>query len=577
MRMPRWGGGFGTRLFLFTASVAVVAAGAAAFLTVRQVSRQVTESVEVAEHDVDNIVRGLADTAVPAVGWNESRLRTTVAKLAAKTGQRIRVSFDDVVIDSDTLDGGEPRPLSTRPDLTVDPLPVPDYTGVEAHDRFDYTTTAALDFIALSVIAPCMTAHGHETTWTRGLLGLPTIELWRVWDDIAPDCGMQQSLTSGASPPRVVPGTTEEMVTSLLTEYLECDPDPNQSPKTTGEGAESRPDDIPCLQRAFRAQIVELDVASPLTLSIGIGGEPRAAPIDLWPALIAAAIVALIAIFGTALMSRRVLRPVVKLTAAARQLGDGDLAERVPVRGRDQIAELATSFNRMAASLQASKEQQRTMVGDIAHELRTPLANIRGYLEALKDGVLAPDPALFQSLHEEAVLQQRLIDDLQELAEAESGAMIYHRARLDVADLLSTSRTAHLAAAEARGVRLAMTVHGDPVIHGDADRLRQVIGNLVTNALRATPAGGTVTLRTQAQPDAVYVAVADTGHGIAEDDLPHVFDRFWRADNARSRSTGGSGLGLAIAREIVAAHQGSITVTSTTGKGTVFTMRFPLA
>jgi two-component system sensor histidine kinase BaeS len=155
--------------------------------------------------------------------------------------------------------------------------------------------------------------------------------------------------------------------------------------------------------------------------------------------------------------------------------------------------------------------------------------------------------------------------------------MIYHRARLDVADLLSTSRTAHLAAAEARGVRLAMTVHGDPVIHGDADRLRQVIGNLITNALRATPAGGTVTLRTQAQPDAVYVAVADTGHGITEDDLPHVFDRFWRADNARSRSTGGSGLGLAIAREIVAAHQGSITVTSTAGKGTVFTMRFPLA
>jgi len=573
MRMRRWGGGFGTRLFLFTASVAVVAAGAAAFLTVRQVSRQVTESVEVAEHDVDNIVRGLADTAVPAVEWSEPRLRATVAKLAEKTGQRIRVSFEDVVIDSDTLDGGEPRPLSTRPDLTVDSLPVPDYTGVEPHNWFDYTTSAAIDFRISVDTARCMIDHSQEVTWVSGVLGVPTIEVWRLGGDIAPDCRTES--VAGAEPPLSLPESGGDMVNRVHTEYIECVPGPDD-PGRAGQGAEPRPDDIPCLQRAFRAQIVGLEAASPLTLSIGIGGEPRAAPIDLWPALIAAAIVALIAIVGTALMSRRVLRPVVKLTAAARQLGDGDLAGRVPVRGRDQIAELATSFNRMAASLQASKEQQRTMVGDIAHELRTPLANIRGYLEALKDGVLAPDPVLFQSLHEEAVLQQRLIDDLQDLAEAESGTMIYHRARLDVADLLSTSRTAHLAAAEARGVRLAMTVHGDPVIHGDADRLRQVIGNLITNALRATPAGGTVTLRTQAQPDAVYVAVADTGHGITEDDLPHVFDRFWRADNARSRSTGGSGLGLAIAREIVAAHQGSITVTSTAGKGTVFTMRFPL-
>ena len=122
-----------------------------------------------------------------------------------------------------------------------------------------------------------------------------------------------------------------------------------------------------------------------------------------------------------------------------------------------------------------------------------------------------------------------------------------------------------------------MYVHGDPVVHGDADRLRQVIGNLVTNALRATPRRRHGHPARAGPPDEVYVAVSDTGHGIAEDDLPHVFDRFWRADNARSRSTGGSGLGLAIAREIVAAHQGTITVTSTTGKGTVFTMRFPLA
>jgi len=247
----------------------------------------------------------------------------------------------------------------------------------------------------------------------------------------------------------------------------------------------------------------------------------------------------------------------------------------VPVRGKDEIAQLATSFNRMATSLQASREQQRTMVAGIAHELRTPLANIRGYLEALKDGVLKPDQALFLSLHEEAMLQQRLIDDLQELAQAESGTMLYHRASLDVAELLSMSRTAHTAAAESRGITLEVYVYQRPTVDGDADRLRQVVGNLVTNALRATPRGGTVRLRATGSGDEVTIAVSDTGHGIAKADLPHVFDRFWRADNARSRATGGSGLGLAIAREIVAAHGGTIAVESEVGVGTTFTVRLP--
>jgi len=486
------------------------------------------------------------------------------------------VTADELVLDSDTLDGGQARPVSTRAALTVDPRPVPEYTGEDAAHRFDNTVSALINYRLGLGMAECLRELDQEVPVQRGPLGIPVVD-WN--SSLQTDCLKEV----GGHWPREA---QRELEIRLFGEYQDCGTQESgierQVPEFTEEngaasyGLGASAQDPFCLQRAFQA----MDPAQhpePLTLSLGTGDEVRADPIDLWPALIAAAIVALVAIVGTALMSRRVLRPVVKLTAAARQLGDGDLAERVPVRGRDQLAELATSFNRMAASLQASKEQQRTMVGDIAHELRTPLANIRGYLEALKDGVLAPDPALFQSLHEEAVLQQRLIDDLQDLAEAESGTMIYHRARLDVAELLSTSRTAHLAAAEARGVRLITMVHGDPVINGDADRLRQVIGNLITNALRATAPGGTVTLRTQSQPDAVYVAVADTGHGITADDLPHVFDRFWRADNARSRTTGGSGLGLAIAREIVAAHQGSMTVTSTIGKGTVFTMRFPVA
>jgi two-component system sensor histidine kinase BaeS len=168
--------------------------------------------------------------------------------------------------------------------------------------------------------------------------------------------------------------------------------------------------------------------------------------------------------------------------------------------------------------------------------------------------VIKPDSALFVSLYEEAVLQQRLSDDLQDLALAESGTMIYHRTRLDVAEQLNTCRTAHSAAAESRGVHLEVYIYQRPFINGDPDRLRQVIGNLITNAIRATPADGSIKLRAQIEQETVVIEVAETGSGIEPEDLAHVFDRFWRADNARGRSTGGSGLGLAIAREIVAAQ-----------------------
>jgi two-component system sensor histidine kinase BaeS len=274
------------------------------------------------------------------------------------------------------------------------------------------------------------------------------------------------------------------------------------------------------------------------------------------------------------LLSRRVLRPIDTLTTAAQRLGRGDLTGRVPVRGNDELAELARSFNRMADSLQRGEERQRRLVADVAHELRTPLANLRGYLEALSDGVIEPDPELFTSLHEEAVLQQRIVDDLQDLALAEAGSLTYHKVTVDLAELLETCCTAHHARAESAGVSLA--VAAEPVaVHADPDRLRQVVGNLVTNALRATAAGGSVRLVASRTDTQAIVQVVDTGSGIATDALPHVFDRFWRADAARGRRTGGSGLGLAIARQIVTDHQGAITVASEVGVGTTFTIALP--
>lgn len=215
--------------------------------------------------------------------------------------------------------------------------------------------------------------------------------------------------------------------------------------------------------------------------------------------------------------------------------------------------------------------------GDIAHELRTPLANLRGYLEALSDGVLSPSSELFVSLHEEAVLQQRVVDDLQELALAEAGALRYRNAAVDVADLLESCQVAHHAVPEAHDVVLRVETAGELTVRGDSDRLRQAITNLVSNALNATPPDGSVTLRGRRVADRVLVEVLDTGHGIAPADQVKVFDRFWRADAARGRRTGGSGLGLAITREFVTAHGGTITVASEPGAGTVFTISLPTA
>jgi two-component system sensor histidine kinase BaeS len=359
-----------------------------------------------------------------------------------------------------------------------------------------------------------------------------------------------------------------------------CPTDPSRSasaPVTSTPSLGSSHPYIDCLQQVFAQRIFKV---APVPLQVYLGAvndQPRAlAP---GPVAAAAGLVAILAIVVTALLSRRVLRPIAALTSASRRLGEGGLGERVPVVGRDELAELARSFNRMADSLQRGEERQRRLIADVAHELRTPLANLRGYLEALKDGVMPPDPELFASLHEEAVLQQRIVDDLQDLALAEAGALVYRRTRVDLGDLLETCRVGHHAVADAAGVRLAVSAPpaaAEPIqVHADPDRLRQVVGNLVTNALRATAAGGSVVLAAARTGATRTITVTDTGSGISATDLPHVFDRFWRADAARSRTTGGSGLGLAIAHQIVTDHGGTMSVASTPGVGTTFTIVLP--
>ncbi|MBJ3805545.1 HAMP domain-containing protein [Streptomyces flavofungini] len=296
---------------------------------------------------------------------------------------------------------------------------------------------------------------------------------------------------------------------------------------------------------------------------------------------LAAAILA-VTVAATAFAATRLTRPLRALTTATQRMKTGEATEPVPARSAGEISQLAAAFNDMAAHRKALEEQRKAMVSDVAHELRTPLSNIRGWLEAAEDGIVATDPELVTSLLEEALLLQHIVNDLQDLAAADAGTLRLHREPVRAVELADQVVAAHQARADAAGVRLTARATGDPWLTADPLRLRQAIGNLVSNAIRHTPAGGRVTVHCRnaagsgGTAEGVLVEVADTGTGIAAGDLPHVFDRFWRADKSRTRATGGSGLGLAIVRNLVQAHGGTVTVESERGKGAVFTVRLPV-
>jgi two-component system, OmpR family, sensor histidine kinase BaeS len=538
---------FRLRVLAVVMLVAVTAVGATAWLTLRQASQQITDSATTNQQVIDLVHHAVLEYGQTHGTWEG--VPDTVIQLSNRTGQRIHLVSETgvVVADSDQLDGVTPRPLGTSLTL-VDPRPTPDLTAAGSD-----APGAVLKMIVVYRtgvrFAACLTRNGWQVRMTEGALRVPQFEAVDADPLAVRDC-QRRSAESGRDT-----AIDQQRIKACM---------------ASGEVFEPL---NTCLARVFTDQIS--DVAPvPLTVTLGaLGEEP--APLQPGPMIAAAAGVAVLAIVGTALLSRRVLRPIERLIEAAGRLGRGDLTSRVAVVGRDEVAELGRSFNRMADSLQRGEERQRRLVADVAHELRTPLANLRGYLEALKDGVIAPDAELFASLHEEAVLQQRIVNDLQDLALAEAGALAYHRAVIDLAELLETSRAAHHAVAESAGVRLAVAAQPPVQVHADPDRLRQVLGNLVTNALRATPSGGSVTLAAAPLGPSVVVRVADTGTGIAPASLPHVFDRFWRADSARGRRTGGSGLGLAIARQIVTDHGGTISVTSQLGVGTTFTITLP--
>jgi signal transduction histidine kinase len=288
----------------------------------------------------------------------------------------------------------------------------------------------------------------------------------------------------------------------------------------------------------------------------------------------------LAAVFGVAggvVVSQVLASPITKLAGAAQAIGAGDLSTRVQIRkNAREIDELAASFNTMAADLQHAAELRNNLMADVSHELRTPLTVLEGNLRAALDHVYELDEEQIANLYEQTRHLIRLVNELRELALVEAAQLPLERQPVDLAKLVQETVAVFEPLAEENGIVLTAELNGLSEIIGDRSRIRQVLHNLLANALRHTPAGGRVTIQGRSEAGRVTLAVQDSGDGIDAQQIAHVFDRFYRTDPSRSRETGGSGLGLAIVKAIVEAHGGMIRATSAgLGQGSTFTIVFP--
>lgn len=288
-------------------------------------------------------------------------------------------------------------------------------------------------------------------------------------------------------------------------------------------------------------------------------------------ALLGAAVAAVVGTIG----ARRITAPLRALADAARRIGRGDLSARVEVGGDDEVGEVAQTFNVMADELRRSDESRRQLLADIAHELGTPLAVLQANVEGMLDGVVETSPEKMAALHTQVQILARLTKDLRDLSLAQQGRLPLDRRPLDLAVLVREVADLSRPVAEDKGVRLEVSAGATLMAWADRDRVAQVLHNLLANAVRYTESGGRVAISAGRSDGDVQVEVADTGVGIPPDELPHVFDRFYRADRSRSRATGGAGLGLAVVKYLVEAHGGRVWVRSALGKGSTFGFALP--
>ncbi|MFE0629272.1 sensor histidine kinase [Streptomyces sp. NPDC058864] len=580
------------RLLALSVLVSVCSIAATAWLAVRTTTRAIRQEQGQAISDDARIYEALLGRAAAHTDWQG--VQPLVDRLARETGHRVVLTTQDRRPIADSADAADARhrtPLPDRASATVDPLAVDTgISGAGGGDRIDpraagpFRLTRA-ERTRLTALAQrhvtCLRDIGIDATTVTSPGGRPRVSTPGYSGSRCADDVLDRPTPTEARALARLDALVDACLGRRGSGPVQLAPDltwtPTRSRTPVDEGLVAS-----CLDSARREQLAPY-VAPAALLFIGSPENAAAAsPFDLSAPnrLRMAGVVAsvlLLTVVVTVGLGLQLVRPLRALTAAAQRVKSGDVAARVQVTGKDEIGRLAEVFNEMSQQ-RARLERLRTeMVGDIAHELRTPLSNIRGWLEAADDGVVPADKALVGSLLEEALLLQHIVDDLQDLAAADAGALRLHKVPCDVGELLRQVATAHGGRADHAGVVLSVddvsacvgSVVADPV------RLRQAVANLVSNAVRHTPPGGTVTVMARRDDETVVIAVADTGAGIRPEDLPRVFDRFWRAEKSRSRSTGGSGLGLAIVRNLAHAHGGSVTAESTYGEGSRFTLRLP--
>ncbi|MGW2051768.1 sensor histidine kinase [Streptomyces sp. NPDC001858] len=563
--------------------IAVCSVAATAWLAARTTSSAIQqEQGQLLSSDTE-IYDTLIGYAAVHPNWNG--VAPTLRSLAERTGRRITLTTQNGL--TIAASSATTAVLPTRTSAVVDPLHTdPALLSGGETDRIDPRAVGPYRLTAVErkklrdwagKIVSCLRATTGAVTLTEGPSGRPAIKLPDSALDgssVDPACGLDQF----GGPVSTEVGPLKRL-NAMVNDCLKREKQPvakfGMDFVIVTKGA-SEPA-LTCLDTARRDQLTPY-VAPAALLYVTTPAGAVAPVFHLSAANTAriagvAGLVLLATVAVTVVVGTRLVRPLRALADAARRPVEEH--QRVPVTTNDEIGYLAAAFNDLSQRRERVEDQRRAMVSDVAHELRTPLSTIRSWLEAVQDGIATSDQALVDSLLEEALLLQHIVDDLQDLAEADAGQLRIHPEPLRVRDLLDHVATVHHGRAETAGVALTTRTEGDLELSGDPVRLRQVVGNLVSNALRHTPPGGSVTLRARRAGDDVTIEVADTGTGIPAEDLPRVFDRFWRAEKSRSRRTGGSGLGLAIVRRLTEAHGGTVTVTSTVGVGTVFVVRLP--
>jgi len=319
---------------------------------------------------------------------------------------------------------------------------------------------------------------------------------------------------------------------------------------------------------AIGVTVIGADIFRALMLEAGVSADHAQAMYDrsVTTVVIAAVVVAAIASVVLAVVLARMLaRPLAEVGGAARRIAEGDYAARVPREGPEELTSLADSFNQMASSLERQEAMRRDFIANAAHELRTPLTNLQGYLEALRDGVITPDRATYESLLDEAERLVRLSHSLDALADGDASTSPPALVGLDLAAAIRAALDLAQPTLERAGLRVVVEVPERLPARANPDHLTQVLGNLLSNAARYTPAGGTVTVRAERRPSNLLVSIANTGDGIPPADLERVFERFYRVEKSRDRARGGAGIGLAIVKQLVEAEGGHVGAESREG------------